>query len=288
MCSRSWWRHCVAPCPEEHPMASVPSTRPHRLRRSVRLAAALLIAAAGVVPIVSSTPANAIPSAGPVFNYAEALQKAGWFYDAQRLGRLGPSNRVSWRGDSFLSDGADVGLDLVGGFADAGDTIKATFPLVHSLTTLAWGMLEAPQGYTNSGQSSYLLSNLRWGMDYLIRAHPAANRLVTEVADPNLDHKLWAAAEVQNYPRQTYTMGTSCWGADLGDSAAAAFAAASMVFRASDPTYANTLLTHAQQLWSTTETLPKSTYHTCTPIITDLYKSWSGFGDELVWGSLWL
>jgi len=269
-------------------MATVSSARPVRSRRTVRIAAVLLTVAAGVVPVISSLPAHAIPSAGPVFNYAEALQKAVWFYDAQRLGRLPANNRVSWRGDSFLTDGTDASLDLVGGFADAGDTIKATYPLAHTLTTLAWSMIEAPQGYTNSGQSTYLLSNLRWGMDYLIRAHPAANRLVAEVADPGLDHRLWAAAEVQNYPRQTYFINSSCWGSDLAMSTAAAFASASMVFRTSDPTYANTLLTHAQQLWSTTESLPKVTYHTCVPIITEFYKSWSGFNDELVWGSLWL
>jgi hypothetical protein len=95
---------------------------------------------------------------------------------------------------------------------------------------------------------------------------------------------------VQSYnPADPFTSWTSqCWGADLADSAAAAFASASMVFQASDPTYAATLLTHARQLWQTTETLPKSKYDDCTPIVKGFYNSWSGFADELVWGSLWL
>jgi hypothetical protein len=250
---------------------------------------AIVTVGAGVAITASVIPAaQAAVSPNAEFNYAEALQKAVWFYDAQRLGRLPASNRVSWRGDSFTSDGADANLDLVGGFADAGDHIKATFPLVHSLTVLAWGMIDYPQGYSTSGQSSYLLSNLRWGMDYLLKANPSANQLVTEVGDPNLDHQLWAAAEVQTYNRQTYIMNSSCWGADLADSAAAAFASAAMVFQASDPTYASTLLTHAKQLWQTTETLPKSKYDDCTPIVKGFYNSWSGFADELVWGSLWL
>jgi hypothetical protein len=135
---------------------------------------AVVTVAAGVGIVGSVMPAAlAAPSPTAEFNYAEALQKAVWFYDAQRLGRLPANNRVSWRGDSFTADGADANLDLVGGFADAGDHIKATFPLVHSLTVLAWGMIDYPQGYTSSGQSSFLLSNLRWGMDYLIKAHPA-------------------------------------------------------------------------------------------------------------------
>lgn len=228
-------------------------------------------------------------AAASSFNYAEALQKAVWFYDAQREGKLPSDNRVSWRSDSFLDDGKDVGMDLVGGFADAGDQIKATFPLVHALGSLAWGYVEWPDGYKNSGQDTYLLSNLRWGMDYLIKAHPAAGTLVTEVADPNKDHQVWASMEVQTYKRETYLMKAgTCWGADLADSTAATFAAASLAFKASDSSYAATLLSHAKQLYSTTESNAKSTYHTCTPIVQGFYQSWSGYYDELVWGSLWL
>src|SRR5262245_10768813 len=272
------------------PPPFVPTDRRCRMPSVRRRFAMLVAVAAGLLAatVPATHQALAAPSPTGEFNYAEALQKAVWFYDAQRLGRLPANNRVSWRADSFTADGADVNLDLVGGFADAGDHIKATFPLVHSLTVLAWGMLDYPQGYSASGQSQFLLSNLRWGMDYLVKAHPAANRLVTEVADPNKDHQLWAAAEVQTYTRQTYTMTTGCWGADLADSAAAAFASASMVFKASDPTYAATLLTHARQLWQTTESTTKSKYDDCTPIVKGFYNSWSGFADELVWGSLWL
>ncbi|HVQ94207.1 MAG TPA: glycoside hydrolase family 9 protein [Mycobacteriales bacterium] len=269
-------------------LAPTVPAKPRSLGRSllVAVAAVAAVATALVGTVAVARPAQAV--AGP-FNYAEALQKAVWFYDAQREGRLPADNRVSWRADSFLADGQDVNLDLTGGFADAGDHIKATFPLVHALTTLAWGMVDDSAGYTASGQSRYLLSNLRWGMDYLIKANPAPNRLVTEVADPNKDHQLWAAAEVQTYPRDTYIMTAgTCWGADLADSAASAFASASMVFAASDPAYAATLLTHARQLYATTEANPKAKYDDCTPIVKGFYNSWSGFGDELVWGSLWL
>jgi endoglucanase len=249
------------------------------------VSAATLVAAlvATFVSIVGHAPAGAAVS----FNYAEALQKSIWFYDAQRLGRLPSTNRVSWRGDSFLTDGADASLDLTGGFADAGDHIKATFPLAHTLTTLAWSLADNPEGYTASGQTSFALSNLRWGMDYLIKAHPSANRLVAEVADPNLDHQVWAAAEVQNYTRTTYFVDSTCGGSDVAASSAAAFAASYLVFRSSDPTYAATLLTHAQQLYTFADTVRKK-YSDCVPIIHDFYNSWSGYYDELTWGALWL
>src|SRR5882757_2274331 len=115
---------------------------PFRVRRVggfVSAATVAILAAALVVTVTRQAAAVA-----PPFNYGEALQKAIWFYDAQRLGHLPADNRVSWRGDAFMQDGADAGLDLTGGFADAGDHIKATFPMAHSMTTLAWGMVEYP------------------------------------------------------------------------------------------------------------------------------------------------
>ena len=46
--------------------------------------------------------ATATPVAAQSFNYAEALQKSLFFYEAQRSGPLPASNRVNWRGDSGL------------------------------------------------------------------------------------------------------------------------------------------------------------------------------------------
>jgi endoglucanase len=43
-----------------------------------------------------------------------------YFYEAQRSGHLPATNRVSWRNDSAVNDGSDVGLDLSGGYYDAG------------------------------------------------------------------------------------------------------------------------------------------------------------------------
>ncbi|MEM9002835.1 MAG: glycoside hydrolase family 9 protein, partial [Cyanobacteria bacterium P01_F01_bin.86] len=63
------------------------------------------------------------PSTGQ-FNYGEALQKSFLFYEAQRSGPLPDDNRIEWRGDSALNEGADVGRDLSGGYYDAGDHVK--------------------------------------------------------------------------------------------------------------------------------------------------------------------
>ena len=73
----------------------------------------LVLLLAGSLPPLSA--------AEPRFNYAEALQKSIYFYEAQQNGRLSPNNRVEWRGASGLADGQDIGRDLSGGWFDAGD-----------------------------------------------------------------------------------------------------------------------------------------------------------------------
>ena len=57
------------------------------------------------------------------FNYGEALQKSILFYELQRSGVLPENTRCNWRGDSGLTDGADNGIDLTGGWYDAGDHV---------------------------------------------------------------------------------------------------------------------------------------------------------------------
>ena len=66
---------------------------------------------------------------GQSYNYAEVLQKSMFFYECQESGELWPDNRVTWRANSALNDGADAGLDLTGGWYDAGDHVKFNFPM---------------------------------------------------------------------------------------------------------------------------------------------------------------
>src|SRR5690348_13960207 len=97
------------------------------LTRSTVLAAVLgLLTAAGTVAIVRI--AFAAPSSGSEFNYAEALQDSMLFYESQRSGPLPADNRVLWRGPSDLTDGSDHGIDLTGGYHDAGDEVKFGLP----------------------------------------------------------------------------------------------------------------------------------------------------------------
>lgn len=258
------------------------------LSRSIRLGVAGTLLVAGAATVTALAPsANAAPSPTGEFNYAEALQESMLFYESQRSGKLPSDNRVSWRGDSDLTDGADHNLDLTGGYHDAGDEVKFGFPGAYSMTTLAWGGIANAAGYTKSGQTQYLLRNLRWGDDYIIKAHPSAHVFYGQVGDAGTDHAFWGAPEVNPSPRPSYAVTESCPGSDLVGESAAALAASSMLFKSSDATYANTLLSQAKSLYDFADGF-RGKYDACISGASGYYSSWSGYMDELTWGAIWL
>jgi hypothetical protein len=159
------------------------------------------------------------------YNYGEVLQKSLYFYDVQRSGKLPANNRVEWRGDSGLKDGSDVGKDLTGGWYDAGDHVKFSFPMAFSTTMLAWSVVDNRDAYTSSNQLTYMLNNLKWSNDYFIKAHTAPNELYGQVGNGGIDHGWWGSAEVMKMQRPSYKIDASCPGSDLAGETAAAMAA---------------------------------------------------------------
>jgi len=253
-----------------------------RRRPAVALGTTLAVAA-GLLAAPLATSASA---AGD-FNYAEALQKSMFFYEAQRSGDLPADNPVSWRGDSGMSDGSDNGVDLTGGWYDAGDHVKFGLPMAFTTTMLAWGAIASPQGYTKAGQLDELKDNLRWVDDYFVKAHTAPNELYVQVGDGEADHKWWGPAEVMTMARPSYKISPSCPGSDVAGETAAALASSAIVLKSDDPTYAAKLITHAKQLYSFADTY-RGAYSDCVTAASAYYKSWSGYQDELVWGAYWL
>src|SRR5690242_16430753 len=123
----------------------MPRSRWYRRAAIAGLTAVVAAAAFAVGSGTSSAAAGA-------FNYGEALQKSMFFYQAQISGKKPSWDQVSWRGDSAMKDGSDVGLDLTGGWYDAGDHVKFGFPMAFSTTMLAWGAVEYRNAYVASGQ----------------------------------------------------------------------------------------------------------------------------------------
>ena len=225
-------------------------------------------------------------------NYGEALQKSILFYEAQQSGVLPDWNRISWRSDAGVHDGQDVGLDLTGGWFDAGDHIKFGFPMAFSVTALNWGFLEYKEGYDLVNQTEHYRRNIKWVTDYFIKCHPSKFEFYAQVSEKGQDHNFWMPAEmIDVHPmygqRESFKLDTDHPGTEVVCETAAALASVSIIFKDSDPAYSTTLLQHAIDLYEFGETyLGKYTEEGGIPAV-GTYSS-GGYEDELTWGALWL
>lgn len=61
------------------------------------------------------------------------------------------------------------------------DYVKYSFPIATSMTTLAWSLVEFSGGYAAAGSLNTATSQLRWGADYLMRAHATPSSFVVQV-----------------------------------------------------------------------------------------------------------
>lgn len=226
------------------------------------------------------------PPATGTYNYGEALQKAIFFYECQRSGKLDAAKlRMNWRGDSGLKDGSDVGLDLTGGWYDAGDHVKFGLPMAYSACMLGWSVYEYKDAFEKSGQLTYILDNIKWATDYFIKCHPKPDEFYYQVGDGNKDHAWWGPAEAMQMDRPAYKIDSSKPGSAVAGETAAALAVASIIFKDSDSSYAEKCLKHAKELFAFAEETKSDAGYTAA---NGFYNSWSGFYDELSWAATWL
>lgn len=221
------------------------------------------------------------------YNYGEALQKSLLFYELQRSGKLPEKTRSNWRGDSALDDGKDVGLDLTGGWFDAGDNVKFNLPMAYSAAMLGWSILEDTESYRQSGQLTYALDNIKWANDYFIKCHPKDEVYYYQVGDGNKDHTYWGSAETVSYKmsRPAYCVTKDKPGSAVCGETAASLAICSLVYREIDPKYSDLCLSHAKSLYAFARSTASDAGYTAA---NGFYNSWSGFYDELAWAGSWL
>jgi hypothetical protein len=143
-------------------------------------------------------------------------------------------------------------VDLTGGYYDSGDNVKFGFPMAFTVTMLSWVVVEHGARLAAAGELGHTLEAVRWGADYLARAHAAPDTLYVQVGDGDSDHKCWERPEDMDTPRNSYMVNPSNPGSDVAAETAAALAAAAVVFSTPAPggdrQYASTLLTHAKQV----------------------------------------
>lgn len=236
---------------------------------------------------------SALPPELLRFDYADALRKSLLFYEAQRSGAHHARYiwRVPWRRPAALQDGAAVGVDLSGGWFDAGDHGKFGLPMAYSASMLAWSLVDLPTAYDRAGDAAYARDNLRFVLDYFLQAYrpggagEADDRFYYQVGDIELDHAFWGPPDAMTMPRPAFacTAGAPC--SEVTGGSAAALAAGSMVFAASDPAYAAQLLAAARGLYAFADRYRSSVGYTQA---NGYYTSFSGYWDELAWAATWL
>ncbi|MED6180502.1 Esterase/lipase/thioesterase [Stylosanthes scabra] len=228
------------------------------------------------------------PSAATAHDYHDALRKSILFFEGQRSGRLPPDQRLRWRHDSALHDGATAGVDLTGGYYDAGDNIKFGFPMAFTTTMLAWSVIDF--GRSMGPELGNALKAVRWGTDYLLKATSkiGSGVVFVQVGDPLSDHNCWERPEDMDTLRTVYKVDGSHPGSDVAGETAAALAAASIVFRSRDTAYSRLLLNRAVTVFRFADRHRGAYSNSLHKAVCPFYCDVNGYQDELLWAAAWL
>ncbi|XP_051119114.1 endoglucanase 6-like [Andrographis paniculata] len=222
------------------------------------------------------------------YDYGEALSKSLLFFEAQRSGYLPRDQRVQWRVPNSTRATKHEGcVDLVGGYYDAGDNVKFGLPMAFTITMLSWSIIEYGNQIASAGELHHAIDAVKWGTDYLIKAHPQPYVLYGQVGDGNTDHECWQRPEDMTTSRAAYKIDSSHPGSDLAGETAAAMAAASIVFCGHNVSYSAQLLEQANQLFEFADKY-RGNYDNSITVAQEYYRSVSGYADELLWAAAWL
>ena len=194
-----------------------------------------------VLAAVLATPAVALPTDLLKFDYGNALAESLQFYEAQRSGPhlAAYTWRVPWRQPAALGDGGDVGVDLSGGWFDAGDHVKFGLPMAYSATMLGWSIDEFPSAYQQAGELAYARDNLRFVLDYFLQAYrpngagAADDVFYYQVGDPGADHAFWGPPQDMTMARPAFACTAAAPCSEVTAGTAAALAVGSPVARCS-------------------------------------------------------
>lgn len=216
------------------------------------------------------------------YNYVDGLAKGILFYEANWCGPDAGNNRLQWRGPCHVHDGEDIGLDLTGGFHDAGDHVKFGLPQGYSSSVLAYTLYLYEDVLKEKEQYDHLYNIVRHFTDYYIKSHPDKNTFYYQVGDGDIDHSYWGPPELQTDPRPAYAAATPLTPAsEMCGQAAATLALMYLNSRELDPAYAERCLNYALSIYNLGKNyLGKGTGQS--------YYGSGPYWDELCWGGIWL
>ncbi|KAG7174916.1 Endoglucanase 1-like [Homarus americanus] len=159
--------------------------------------------------------------------------------------------------------------------------------MAFTATMLGWGLVDFAEGQETAGQMDYGRATVKWATDYFLKAHTAHFEFYGQVGKGTLDHDYWGRPEDMTMERPAWDIDSKAPGSDLAAETAAALAAAAIVFQEVDPQYSSEMLGVAQELYEFADE-KREMYSNSITDAAQYYKSWSGYGDELCWGALWL
>ncbi|WP_303836754.1 glycoside hydrolase family 9 protein [Ruminococcus flavefaciens] len=241
---------------------------------------------------VSALPAGVmttVNAADGKFNYADALDKSLFFYEAQQAGPLPEWNRVEWKADSAMSD------PVLGGWYDAGDHVKFNLPMSYSASMLAWGLYQYPDGVEKAGLKQTYVNNLEFVLDYLAECDKGTE-IIYQVGIGKHDHTWWGPVELLEYgmednghsveeARACLKSSKGC-SAVFGEMAAALAAGAAALDGDIDASKKADYLKHAENIYKIAKTSPSDDVYNKSDA-QGFYQS-SHFYDELFYAANWL
>lgn len=238
----------------------------------------------------------------------ELLYHATRFYGAQRSGTLHnwliaqyPQNK---RLPCFDRDGEShqAGLDLSGGWHDAGDNLKFTITTAWT----AYALLKAYEAFSEAHADRYgieeeapngipdILDEVKWATDYLLKLHLDSAVLVSQIGDKS-DHEngITCPSMSRDADQRHGGQPRTVWfgdsqtdptrvKADILGITAAALALMGVVYADFDLEYADRCIDHALQLYATALDRPGNTPE---PLGQSFYSD-NSYHDDLLCGAI--
>lgn len=200
-------------------------------------------------------------------NYADGIQKAIAWFDANRCGTSVATNNIfsSWRSNCHIADAIN------GGFHDAGDYVKFQLPAAFSASAIGWSIYEFRSTWPSVALTK-AQQELRIFCDYNIAAWNGST-LVVQIGDPNVDHSYWGAPGLLPGPRPSYRNAA----ADMLGQTAASLALMYINFGGAN------YLNAAKAMYNVAKSNPASQ----STVASGYYTS-GGSYDDMVWASIWL
>ena len=257
-----------------------------------KMMGSIMSAALLATSTVSAMPAgvmNTAVAADSKFNYVDALDKSLFFYEVQQAGPLPEWNRVEWKSDSTMQD------PVLGGWYDAGDHVKFNLPMAYSVSMLAWGLYQYPDGLEKSGLKQTYVNNLEFVLDYLAECDKG-KEVVYQVGIGKDDHTWWGPVDLLEYgmednshtikeSRAALTASSGC-SAVFGEMAAALAAGSAALDGDIDASKKANYIKHAENIYKIAKTSPSDSVYNKSDA-QGFYQS-SHFYDELFYAANWL